>query len=292
MEKYNRESFINILASHFGKVSREKETNRVIKFGTYHLNEIANILDYTPSQITRRLNPNEEKEYKEETYKETIIRTQFAIKARNAERKNNEIIRRLQAAQEKEKDEPTREKAYKMVILFLILLLASMLLYQYFHKPEPIIKEKIVMEAEKEGECLLSDAQREAIISWHMISIQRAIAIEGLILNLNIRDSVYTRKDALESAISETQKIIIKSQEAIRRANLVVNNGQNLAEIFVKTSRIDLVPDHFEALLPTLENGKLGYQGIIKKVMSETEKAQNLSKIKLDSIINEMKLLN
>ena len=280
--QYNRESLVKIISEHFGEALREENSNRVIKFGRYKLNEIAKELDYTNSQFSRRINPNLGEEYKEDTYRESIIRTKNVIQIR-------ELKQQLETVKSEQKEKTSKENSFKNLALILAAI-AAFIAFQYAtYEPEPII----VKVPAKDGECVLNESQLNATIEWQKENIQRAVALECLLFNLGVKDQTFENVEFEGKQLEErTEQIILNAREKIKEMGLLLPNGMNLANMFSETYSMDKMKENYERILPFLKNPNAPYREIITRVTNEARKDQNISRVTFDSILNKTKIMN
>ena len=182
---YNRESLIEALEKLYGSYTKEQDR---IKFGQYTLKDIGLEIGFDEPQMSRRINPSHsDKPLTAKSYQITMARVLVLIENKELEQENKKLVQKLEAAQQKEKDKPTREKGYKIVIQVLAFLLAGSLLFQYFNKPEPIEEKVFIQNKDANAGCLLSPKQLDGIITIIMELNQVNIALECVQFNLNIR---------------------------------------------------------------------------------------------------------
>lgn len=278
----NRESLIKIIAEHFGEALREENSNRVIKFGRYKLNEIAKELGYSNSQFSRRINPNIGEEYKDDTYRDSIIRTKNVIQIR-------ELRQQLETIKAEQKGKTKKEDAFKSLALFLTAIIAFLLFQYVTYEPEPIF----VKVPAKNGECVLNQSQLNATVEWQKENIQRAVALECLLFNLGVKDSTLKNLEFEGEQLQErTEQIILNAREKIKGMGLLLPNGMNLADMFAATYSMDKMKENYKRILPFLKNPNAPYREIITRVTSEARKDQNISRITFDSILNETKIID
>ncbi len=266
--EYTRERLLILLEEAYGPIKSNSET----EFVHASRKQVAEDLGYSESQFSRILSPGVNMDNSPDTYKRVINRLQLKLEnhqLREQIAKAEISLSVLQQSLDQSQNYASKRVWQKKILWLLIAFVLGIIISAGWLHLNPRV--------ERMSPYVLNEAQWRSLMSWYSKHISTKLALEGLLINLDMRtqassDSLLLEKT--EVARNLAHQIIVEGRNELKKLPLSNEQGLNPGNYLDSIYSLNQIDEDFKVLMPYLLNKNLPPRDFVTLIESQIINAQ------------------